>query len=37
MLAEPADVQIFAEFADVQMLALFAGVQIQRASYCPNA
>ena len=37
MLAEPADVQIFAEFADVQMLALFAGVQIQRAPYCTNA
>lgn len=30
MLAEPADVQMFAVFEDVQMLALFAGVQIKR-------
>lgn len=31
MLAEPADVQMFAVLEDVQMLALFAGVQIKRA------
>lgn len=31
MLAEPADVQMFAVLEDVQMLALFASVQIKRA------